>query len=622
MNILGYVDPLSGAPGSTIELKVSANADYDLNLVRLLHGDDSVGGPGFVEEYVPSDIEGRYRGRGQSLDAGSYAVVTNQKPFPNAPDITFSLWVWPSLVCREPRVVMDLQFLNDTRLTLLLSGDGRFLLQRTGAGFGPEGVESDVTVEQKCWYFVLAGLSRQERRLTLDCVPLATRRHLWRTSRELRAAGEPEACQVGRVTIGACLTPVAGRQLPNMCFNGKIENPVIFARALSPREALAASGPWSAANGDRSVLAAWDFSTGFDSSEICDASGHGHHGLVVNGPTRAVTGRTWNGRECDFRREPRQYAAIYFHDDDLEDASWSTDVAFRLPSLTSGIYAFKLAAANGDEDYVPFVVRPPQRARTADAAFIVPTLSYLAYANDHEAAASPESALSFAGVSDIRGSLRHQDHFMINHRLLSLYDRHTDGTGVCYSSWRRPLLTVRPKYLKPIIQSAHQFNADLSLLHFLTVHNFRTDFLTDHDLHREGLEALKGYRVVLTGSHPEYYSAGMLDAMEGYLASGGRLMYLGGNGFYWVTSVSEEKPHVIEVRRGHSGTRAWSSAPGEEHHSTSGERGGLWRHRGRFPQRLVGVGFSAQGGAKGEAFRRTTASRDARGRVYLRGSWF
>ena len=71
-------------------------------------------------------------------------------------------------------------------------------------------------------------------------------------------------------------------------------------------------------------------------------------------------------------------------------------------------------------------------------------------------------------------------------------------------------------------------------------------------------------------------------------------MYLGGNGFYWVTSLDERRPHLMEVRRGSSGSRAWTSAPGENYHSTTGEPGGLWRHRGRSPNRLTGVGFGSQ----------------------------
>ena len=91
---------------------------------------------------------------------------------------------------------------------------------------------------------------------------------------------------------------------------------------------------------------------------------------------------------------------------------------------------------------------------------------------------------------------------------------------------------------------------------------------------------------LITGTHPEYCSRAMLDALERVRwRDGGRLMYLGGNGFYWVTSIDPERPHLAEVRRGINGTRAWSSRPGELRHQTTGEQGGLWRYRGRDPNR-------------------------------------
>ncbi len=188
-----------------------------------------------------------------------------------------------------------------------------------------------------------------------------------------------------------------------------------------------------------------------------------------------------------------------------------------------------------------------------------------------------------------------RDRFMASHRLLSLYDLHPDGTGCCLSSWRRPVLNMRPGYHLPLIRGPHQFSADLELLHWLEQRQIEVDVLTDDDLHTRGAAALSPYRVVLTGSHPEYYSTQMLDGLDGYLAAGGRLMYLGGNGFYWVTTAPEDDPFLIEVRRGQAGTRVWESAPGEWHQAMTTERGGLWRHRGRSPQSLAGVGFTAQG---------------------------
>jgi N,N-dimethylformamidase len=112
----------------------------------------------------------------------------------------------------------------------------------------------------------------------------------------------------------------------------------------------------------------------------------------------------------------------------------------------------------------------------------------------------------------------------------------------------------------------------------------------------------------------------MMDALEAYLSQGGRMMYLGGNGFYWVTSVDPEKPHVVEVRRGIAGTRAWESPPGELYHSTTGEPGGLWRYRGRAPNKIAGIGFTAQGwNGTAPGYRRQPGSFDPRAAFIFEG---
>jgi N,N-dimethylformamidase len=42
-----------------------------------------------------------------------------------------------------------------------------------------------------------------------------------------------------------------------------------------------------------------------------------------------------------------------------------------------------------------------------------------------------------------------------------------------------------------------------------------------------------------------------------------------------------------------AGTRTWESQYGEVHLAGTGEPGGLWRHSGFAPQKLIGVGFDA-----------------------------
>ena len=117
---------------------------------------------------------------------------------------------------------------------------------------------------------------------------------------------------------------------------------------------------------------------------------------------------------------------------------------------------------------------------------------------------------------------------------------------------------------------------------------------------------------MLTGSHPEYHTLGTIDALAAYTGQGGRLCYLGGNGFYWRVARDKATPHLIELRRAEGGIRTWAAEPGEYYHQTDGQLGGLWRRNRRPPQMLVGVGFSCQGAFEGTHYRRLPASCEPR----------
>ena len=317
---------------------------------------------------------------------------------------------------------------------------------------------------------------------------------------------------------------------------------------------------------------------------------------------------------------PERYAAVHFHDDDLYDARWGTDFSFEVPNeLRSGLYAVRLHAEE-DEFYVPFAVLPPREGPTAAAAFLLPTASYMAYANNRIALDVPE-------VEIVVGRLvEHKSHdlFMQVHPELGLcfYDVHNDGSGVFYSSRLRPVVDMQPKIIGALGgagSNVWQFNADTHILGWLERCGKPFDVITDEDLHREGLSLLENYRVVLTGSHPEYHSAAMLDALEAFVHRGGRLMYLGGNGFYWRISFHPELPGVIECRKSEDGIRAFAPLPGEFFASFTGEYTGLWRRNGRPPNRLVGIGMVSQGFDVSAPYRRTQASRDPRAAFIFEG---
>ncbi len=160
------------------------------------------------------------------------------------------------------------------------------------------------------------------------------------------------------------------------------------------------------------------------------------------------------------------------------------------------------------------------------------------------------------------------------------------------------MITVRPGFLSyhdPRGSGLRHLPADTHLFDWLEAMGHDADVITDHDLHAGGVELLAPYKVVMTASHPEYHTKETLDAITAYTERGGRLMYLGGNGFYWRVAVHPEWPGAVEIRRNEGGIRTWAAEPGEYFNSFDGQYGGLWRRNGRPPQQLTGVGFTSQG---------------------------
>ncbi|MER9890112.1 hypothetical protein NKJ48_31635 [Mesorhizobium sp. M0114] len=120
------------------------------------------------------------------------------------------------------------------------------------------------------------------------------------------------------------------------------------------------------------------------------------------------------------------------------------------------------------------------------------------------------------------------------------------------------------------------------------------DIVTDEDLEREGLRLISPYRVLMTGSHPEYATKHTIYAVEQFVEEAGRLLYMGGNGCCMRVAPNPDVPGLIEVRRGIGHGCAWKAEPGEDCSAFNGQPMGLWRDLMSPSHCLSGVGFSAQ----------------------------
>ncbi|WP_051276847.1 N,N-dimethylformamidase beta subunit family domain-containing protein [Marmoricola sp. URHB0036] len=632
--VYGYTDRLSARPGEQLTLHVSCEAadSYAASVVQLHHGFDGSAGPGFQETVLTTRVDGTYPGQHYECRPGSFVEVNDPDRvltdpvgfevraaiFPTLPrddrsgtlgayrishsSVAFHgehqtvLGTWDAATSTGWALTLE-----DGRPTFVWSESGR---SRT--------VQLDTALTAHHWYELLLQVPAGDGEVTLTCNPL---KHAMDLVAPAAARLTPESAGVrteGRLKasdmpfrIGALAARSDSRLVATSAFNGKIGGVQIQKRVSDGLESVAR---WHFGRSERP--------DGLLLSEVVDDSPNGLDGRCVNGPVRGVTGPTFQGLVEDFRVAPDEYDAIHFHDDDIADADWPVALTFDVPEdLASGVYAFRLTA-DGRDHHVPFFVGPGQRAR--DVAVLFPTGTYLAYANDRIAfeADSMEMLLGHTPIVH-SGDLDLQDHPEFGR---SCYEIHNDGSGVIFSTARRPLITMQPRYRASFMsEGPWGLPADLCIAHWLDEAGCEFDALTDETLDIEGYDLISRYRVIITGSHPEYMTRAELDALAEFTAAGGRLMYLGGNGFYATTSYDPENRHVVEVRRADGGTRPHQSPFAERRHTTSGESAGLWRNKGKAPERLVGVGMSAQGFDRCTHYQRLEDSFDARAAFIFEG---
>ena len=630
MKIVGYSDRLSVQPDERIRFMVSCELErYSADVVRLIHGDDNPRGHGFKEEEVSTSVDGQYPGRRQAIQSGSYVLVPDQAPLRLRGSFTLQAWIYPTLPQKGVQAIATKWSApQGSGYGLFIGDDGALEVWIGGADGKIERYSTQVPLRVAQWYFVAGVFDADARKVSLYQEPTG----LWPddgsravVDRDTRVAapGESDAPFL-MAGYWDRYEPENARVTGH--YNGKIDGPRLYGRALTSQE-IQSLRQGTETISDEGLVTRWDLARDFSSATVTDASPNGLHSYAMNMPARAVTGHNFTGTEINFSHRPHEFAAIYFHDDDLEDAGWDVDFELEVPeSMRSGVYAARLRADDGAEDYIPFFVRPKRGTSSAPILFLAPTASYLAYANPHIMGRPQVRARVFRILGrELDYPAQEQDSYIQENRLLSLYDCHSDGSGVFYSSRLRPVVSMRPKYHWPrtvtvdrAVVHPHQFNADLHLLDWMEVKGYEFDVATDEDLNFEGADLLAHYPVVVTGSHPEYWTGPMLDALEMYQSNGGRLMYMGGNGFYWVTSFDPARPHIIEVRRWH-GTGTYESEPGQYYHSTTGELGGLWRFRNRAPQRVTGVGFTAQGVGDSRPYQRQPDSFNPRAAFIFEG---
>ena len=621
IKLFGYTNKLSVKPGENIDFHVSADGTQsaDAQLVRIIHGDEHPNGPGYMDEEIESDLNGKWDVKKQFTQLGSFLRVNDPNNLLAIDgDFTVFGYINPSNPNTGAHQWLFCRWDNKTNkgYGIGINKDG-YLELVVGNGKEVDYLYSELPLVKKVWYFVGATFNYKTGEATLyqegvvnrynsllgKVVPYDYRSHT-KTTFRFKQVNDP---QTPFLIAGAIDDHELRGKFVSGTYAGKIDRHGVCNKVLSKEELdKICSGEFPDKN---SLVAYWDTTEGHTENgignDVIDTGPNKLNSTGFNHPVRCMTGWNWSGKNDCFRLSPKEYGGIDFHPDAITDAGWDVTKTFTLPeNLKSGVYAFRLRAGSGKglgEEYIVFFVRA--KKPKAKICFLVPTASYLAYANEKlsfEAQIIQPMTGQPPTITDIDVEQYKNPEFG-----LSTYDSFADGAGVCFTSYKRPILNMRPKYRTSGMGITWQLPADLSIIGWLE-HHYKDayEIVTDEDLHKEGLDAIKPYNCVISGTHPEYTSEKMLDAMEDFVAEGGRFIYMGGNGFYWVVGFYDDQPWCMEVRKLDAGMRAWAAKPGEYYMQTTGERGGLWRMRGRAPQKFSGVGFIAEGFDTAEPYRK------------------
>ena len=605
--LTGYTDRLSATSGGRIAFKISSTfkTDYTVDVVRIRHGDPNPAGPGLRYIDVPEFGSRTQPSRFQETHLGSYATIPAHPAIAGLESFTVGAVIWPTLPNQGDQAILA---------NLSLDGTAGFALE-----IGPEGAVVRLACDEpnpirlatgrcfrtRSWYRIWASFDAVTGRLEVGQEPLSPAELTDDTgTAEASVSGAHPGNDNGLLIAARPSLRTSGSHVTGH-YNGKIERPFLLDQATPLDGAV------------EGVVAIWDFSLDIPTATVRDTGANRIDGTLVNLPARGMTGSNWTGEVMSWQQRPEHYGAIHFHEDDLYDCEWETDFELEVPAGTkSGAYGARLTCEDVEE-IIPFYVRPETGKPTADVLFLASTFTYQVYGN--HARGNSEHEMRQRVRDWGARPWNPDDHHDYAH---STYNFHTDGSGVHFSSRLRPLITFRPNYLTLFDHRGsgiRHFTPDTHILDWLEEKGHDFDVITDEDLDEVGPELLASYKVVMTGSHPEYHTLTTRDSLQAYTETGGRFMYMGGNGFYWKVVRSPEFPGMIELRRTEGGIRTWAAEPGEYYHQLNGTYAGLWRRNGRYPNTLAGIGFSSQGNFESSYYRRGADAENPRAAWILAG---
>ena len=227
-------------------------------------------------------------------------------------------------------------------------------------------------------------------------------------------------------------------------------------------------------------------------SFMVSGNGHGtvtfarHRSLSEKVETIVLGERPFVAETRDVPREPWR-----------NGCGWPVTIRHTVPvDWTSGIHSASFVDSVGDKGTITFVVRAEQRPRMAVLANVNTWLAY------------------------------------------NEWGGRSKYGGAALTSFLRPNPAASP------YENTHLARGELWVTSWLERERFQYDLLTDVDFHNEGLDPAQYWCLILS-THPEYWTPQAYDRLQSYLAAGGSLVYLGGNGVFESGEYTADQTGVV-----------------------------------------------------------------------------
>ena len=178
MQIVGYADQLSVAPGETIRFYVSCEQPtYQADIVRLIHGDPHPHGPGFKEAVISTTVSGEYPGRRQVIHTGSHVIVPDSPALRLQHGFTLQAWIYPTTPQKGVQGILTKWSDAEGGYGLVLDAGGVLALWVSDSEGRRQQVRMDTPLRAAEWYFVAATFDAQSATISVYQEPVRTWPH-------------------------------------------------------------------------------------------------------------------------------------------------------------------------------------------------------------------------------------------------------------------------------------------------------------------------------------------------------------------------------------------------------------------------------------------------------------